>query len=266
MNDYDITLKNILTRLAGSALEGITGFAVERWHNVEFQAVRESRVGLLGETSGGQLVHIELQSSNHSRMATRMLEYAVDIRRRFDRFPEQLVLYVGYEPMRMESCLVAPWGTFSYRLIDIRELDAEPLLASHRLEENLIAILMRLRDESEAARLIYARIAATKPEERGGAIEELTILAGLRKLESVIRREIERMPITEDIMNHELIGPAIRKGRTEGERIVILRLIEKRFGPVPEWARRRIEDLSAPDLEPVELRLLDAGSLKDLLG
>ena len=86
------------------------------------------------------------------------------------------------------------------------------------------------------------------------------------------------MPITEDIMNHGVIGPAIRKGREEGvrlgreegellgQKLVILRLINKRFGPVPEWARQRIESLSASDLEPLELRLLDARSLEELLG
>jgi hypothetical protein len=274
MNEYDTALKRILTRLPAEALAGMTGFAVERWHNVELQMVRERRIDLLGETSGGQLVHIELQSTNHSQMARRMLEYALDIRRQFDRFPEQIVLYVGYDPMRMEGSLVEPWGTFSYRLMDIRELDAEPLLAGGRLEQNVIAILMRLRDEREAVKRIIGRIAAAKPEDRGPALAGLTILAGLRKLGSVIKREIERMPITEDILDHDLFGPVLRKERAEGreegellgQRLVILRLINKRFGPVPEWARQRIESLSASDLEPLELRLLDARSLEELLG
>jgi hypothetical protein len=55
------------------------------------------------------------------------------------------------------------------------------------------------------------------------------------------------------------------EGRMEGERRVVLRLIGRRFGPVPEWAKQRVEALSASDLEQVELRRLDALSLEDLL-
>ena len=52
----------------------------------------------------------------------------------------------------------------------------------------------------------------------------------------------------------------------EHERQVILRQIAKRFGPVPAAARKRIEALSAPKLEHIALRLLDAASLRELLG
>ena len=54
---------------------------------------------MLGETAQGTLVHIELQSANHVRMALRMLEYSVAIYRKFHRFPEQVVLYVGNAPI-----------------------------------------------------------------------------------------------------------------------------------------------------------------------
>jgi hypothetical protein len=55
------------------------------------------------------------------------------------------------------------------------------------------------------------------------------------------------------------------EGRLEGERCVVLRLMGRRFGPVPEWAKQRVEALAASDLEQVEIRLLDALSLEDLL-
>jgi predicted transposase YdaD len=105
-------------------------------------------------------------------------------------------------------------------------------------------------------------------------MQELTILAGLRKLETVLRQEVGKMPILDDIMDHDLFGPAIRQGREEGreegreqgERLVISRQIGKRFGAVPPWAKQRIEALTSLELEKVELRLLDAQSLEDLLG
>lgn len=74
------------------------------------------------------------------------------------------------------------------------------------------------------------------------------------------------MPILNDIMDHQVIGPAIRKGRLEGERSIILRQITRRFGPIPVSARKRIESFTAVKLERISLRLLDASSLKELLG
>ena len=86
------------------------------------------------------------------------------------------------------------------------------------------------------------------------------------------------MPILDDIMDHEVLGrerkrgialgraEGLAEGLSEGERRVVLRLIGKRFGSVPEWAKQRVEALSAADLEQVELRILDSPSLEGLLG
>jgi hypothetical protein len=78
------------------------------------------------------------------------------------------------------------------------------------------------------------------------------------------------MPITEDIMNHDILGPAIRegmdRGKELGEQTVVLRQIEKRFGSVPAWAHRRVQAMSVTEIEETALRLLDAASLEELLG
>jgi hypothetical protein len=49
MHEYDTALKSILMRLNGSVLAQLTGFAVERWHNVELPAVQNRRVDLPGQ-------------------------------------------------------------------------------------------------------------------------------------------------------------------------------------------------------------------------
>ena len=65
----------------------------------------------------------------------------------------------------------------------------------------------------------------------------------------------------------ELIGEqrGERKGKLEGELTVLRRLIEKRFGPIPAWAEERLAARSAPELEELSLRVLDAQSIEDLL-
>lgn len=76
MHEYDIALKSILMRRTGSLLTRITGLTVARWHNIEFPEVRNRRADLMGETAEGEFVHVELQSTNDSDMAQRMLEYS----------------------------------------------------------------------------------------------------------------------------------------------------------------------------------------------
>jgi hypothetical protein len=58
----------------------------------------------------------------------------------------------------------------------------------------------------------------------------------------------------------------LREGVEHGERTVLRKLIEKRFGAIPERAEQRFAKLSAVELEQLSLRLLDAQSLDELLG
>jgi hypothetical protein len=76
------------------------------------------------------------------------------------------------------------------------------------------------------------------------------------------------MPVLNDILSHEVIGPAIleglQKGRQEGRQEVVRRLMEKRFGPIPNRVEARLASLSGSELDEVAVRLLDAGSLEEL--
>jgi len=158
LHEYDTALKLLLRESADLAMRQIAG-DTPKWINVELPEVRNMRVDLLGETAGDQLIHIELQSRNDGRMALRMAEYCLGVCRLFERLPRQIVLYVGNESMRMAAELRGADVVFRYRLIDIRELDAEPLLASDQPGDNVIAILAQLRDRAGAVERIVQRLA-----------------------------------------------------------------------------------------------------------
>jgi flagellar biosynthesis/type III secretory pathway protein FliH len=92
------------------------------------------------------------------------------------------------------------------------------------------------------------------------------------------------MPILDDIMDHDLIGPAIRKGIKQGLKqgveqgirqgveqgiqrgeLAILRgMIDKRFGSLPAWVDERLTKLSTAELEELSLRFIDAKSVDEL--
>ena len=72
------------------------------------------------------------------------------------------------------------------------------------------------------------------------------------------------MPIQEDIMDHDLIGPAIRQGRTEGQIRLLLGLIEERFGIVPADVPRRMASMTPDELEATGRRIFKAAAIEDL--
>jgi predicted transposase YdaD len=252
--------------------------------------VQQTRVDLLFESAQSipELIHLELQSTNDPQLSLRMAEYSLRVYRKFQRFPRQIVLYVGDAEMRMPAELVSNNHICRFTIMDIRTLDSEPLLNSLLPADNVIAILTRLRDRKAAIRRILSRIATLETSARDAAFAQLLILAGLRKLGESIRTEVQAMPIMHDIMDHEIIGPAIRQGLQQGmqqgmqqglqqglqeglqqgrqqEGISILRRqMEKRFGPLSPAIEERLSGLSIAELEDLSLRVLDAQSVNDL--
>ena len=57
-----------------------------------------------------------------------------------------------------------------------------------------------------------------------------------------------------------------QEGRQEGEAAFLVRLLERRFGALPDWAKDRIATGDTVALEEWGLRVLDASSLEDVLG
>jgi predicted transposase YdaD len=268
MHEYDATLKLLLEHATDSLLTQVTGVKVARWLNVEMPQVQTRRADLLGATASGGLVHVELQSGNESDMALRMAEYALRIYRQFRKFPRQIVLYVGEPEVRMNAAWNEPDFSFRYTLIDIRNLDGAALLESSRIEDNVVAILTRLQDRASAVRKILARIASLEEPARRYAFAQFLIISGLRKLSSSVKEEAQKMPILNDILEHEVIGPAILQGRREGHQEgrceMVRRLLEKRFGPIPAWVEPRLAALSSSELDDAALRLLDATRIEEV--
>ena len=160
-----------------------------------------------------------------------------------------------------------------HRAVDIRELDGDRLLESEEIGNNVIAILARLRDQNDAVRRVVEKIAGLVVAGREAALGQLLILAGLRRLEETVEQEARKMPILNDILDNQVLGREFKRGlqegklegKLEGERKVLRRQIEKRFGPIPSWAEEQLASPSAAELEDLIVRVLDAGSLEDLL-
>jgi hypothetical protein len=76
------------------------------------------------------------------------------------------------------------------------------------------------------------------------------------------------MPILNDIMDHGVIGPAIRQGRREGKiegaAAIAQRQLTARFGPLSFTTKKRLAQLTLPELEDLAIHLLTAKGIRDL--
>ena len=261
MNDYDAALKMLLTERDSIAVQALSGWKVKRWHSVDLPRVKRFQLDLLGEISGDRLLHIELQSRNDPKMAVRMHDYGTAVMHKYGKYPEQLLIYAGRAPMQMPMNFRAnsKW-VFRYEAIDLRNVNGKKFLISEGLGDNILAILADHRDARKVVHTIVDRIAGLDKAEQPTRLEQLVVLAGLRKLFPIVQAEASRMPITEDILDHELIGPAIRKGQQR----MLRRQIRARFGTVPRWLEDRMSQASAKELDALGVHILKAKSLEDL--
>jgi predicted transposase YdaD len=284
MHTFDVVLK-LLLQQSKQILPQLAGVTVVNWLPTEFPRVQNRRLDLLGRMSNGQLVHFECQSTNHLYMPWRMAEYSLGVHREYGQFPLQFVLHVGREPLRKAANLPAPFESFRYVQIDVREIEGAPLLASTETSDTVFSILTRLSDQRRAVEQIVDKIASEPDsEQRGFYLEALLILAGLRGLEEKVEEEARKVPVFIDILENKVLGREYRRGHQEGiqeglqeglqegrqeglrqgERNLLRLQMEKRFGTLPEWASQRLEQLTEPELSDLGLRLFEAQTLEDL--
>jgi len=56
----------------------------------------------------------------------------------------------------------------------------------------------------------------------------------------------------------------LQQGIEKGEHNLLQQLMEKRFGPLPDWATEKLAQANSQQLETWGLKLLDAGSLDEV--
>jgi len=60
------------------------------------------------------------------------------------------------------------------------------------------------------------------------------------------------------------VAQGVEQGRLDGERALVLRLIQQRFGDAPATLRLRLQSASQAELDDLADRILDASSVDDL--
>ena len=123
-------VKAPLHRSKGLFSQRLFGGQVVEWVNVEQPKVTNLRVDLLARLANGSLRHVEVQAKNEPDIGRRQAEYYLGFHRLLNQHVEQVLLYVGREPLRMTPLFKTPAMQYQFELLDMSSVDGEPLLAS----------------------------------------------------------------------------------------------------------------------------------------
>ena len=259
------------------------------------------RVRLLGGANALLLVHVEVQGHLSSPQALqvfgwRMLEYSVLFRQRERRRGKTLLPPQVYslgilinQPTRSGD--VPPAGTLTYRndfltqetrftfpIVELEswrsrwdELDA--LALTNPFAVVIMAQLQAAGHPDKATRLAPLLDLTRRLYSYGYARDRIGAL--LRLVESMVRlptaletdyflaaRQLEQ----EHEMSYVTIAERMytQQGRVEGQADLLLRLIQRRFGSVPDGIQQRVHAAQAQDLETWSLNFVDAATLDDV--
>ncbi len=282
MHSKDITLKDIFEEIPQRLSKILAPAPIKELLPTNFPST-ELRVDFLARLEDESILHIEFQSFNDPNMPFRMLRYYLAILERYPNSPiKQLLVYVGNRKLRMKSRLRLRNLSFSYEILDIRQIDCKVLLESPDPMDRLLACLCKVEDEAYLIEKLIKTMESMNEEERKDYLLKALTLTELRpNLRIRLTEEVRHMPIVvrpEDIrlpkrkLKKDILyrlgleeGKQIglEEGRKEGEVIgiekgkhiglkegllksaqeMLIAIIEGKLGYVPEEIANRIREI-----------------------
>jgi len=211
-------------------------------------------------------------SRNQNLYELQMAGYYVEIYLASGKHPDQVLVYVGREKLRMRDHFKSPTMDFRFRVIDLRSLDGERFVASGEVGDQILSLLMRNR--RAAIRRILRTIATLDGRAREEALGQLVVIRGLRSITTEIEEEIRRVPILDSLLDHKILGREFKKGLQQGEAIgeargeakMLRRQLELRFKKLPKWVTDKLATATPTQLEVWGERFVEARSLAAIFG
>ena len=180
----------------------------------------------------------------------------------------QVVIYMGQERMRMKDHLDLGQIQVAYRLVDIREFDSQALIEAGNPGDYALAMLANGGVDRMGEIILRANVL---PEaERQRVFTQMLILAGLRGVSERLTIELNTMGVYVEVEQNaflrDLRDTSHARGRAEEASRILRRLLELKFGPLPNWAENRIHETTAAQVAKWTEEILKADSLEGVLG
>ena len=176
---YDKTLRELFSEVPTSLIKLLTNRNINKLLETSFPKI-EREADLIVELEDGEIFHLEIQSINDNFMPYRMLEYGLLINRTYKKFPKQMVLYVGIEKNKIKNSINLKKLSFSYDVIDIRDIDCNILINSNKIQDNVLAILCNIKNPNQFFDKITKKLLNLNNKQREEYLRKLVVLARLR--------------------------------------------------------------------------------------
>ena len=115
-------------------------------------------------------------------------------------------------------------------------------------------------------REILAKALTLKGAKRERLLAQLTVLAGLRRLDKAVRMELKQMSQYVDIQKNVILKEIWAEGKAEGAIALLTDLLHQRFGALPAWASARLRKATPAHMQKWSRMVLTASSLEGVLG
>jgi predicted transposase/invertase (TIGR01784 family) len=232
---------------------------------LSIEPIRADSVILLRLRS--QILHIEFQVKWDSDppLPLRFLDYWVRLYRLY-RVPITQVLVLLRPPAEgteIESAFVLGTTRHEFMVLKLWEQDPELFLGDPALLP--LAPLTQGIDSEALLSQVAKKVSTIESESQRREMSAYTqLMAGLRFNKKLIYRVFQEGMMRESVIYQDILQQGEQKGRQEGEMILILRLIARRFGTIPPSTETQIRSLPLPQLEDLGEALFDFSEVSDL--
>lgn len=291
MTDHDRLFKELLSTffieflelfipdLAGTIAPDSMRFLQQEYF-VDLTSGEEKVIDLLVEVKqAGEdmafLVHLEAQASSEANFSRRMFFYFARLYQKYLQRVYPIVVFSFDEPYREEphqhrlefptlKVLEFNFASIQLNRLNWRDfLNQSSPVAAALMAKMQIAPSERPKVKAECLRLLATlRLDPAKTRLISGFID--TYLRLNQQEEQVFQVEIGKIEATEREGIMEIVTSWMEQGMERGERSLVLRLLRRRVGELPEPIRTQIDTLPTPQLEALGEALLDFTNLSEL--
>ena len=270
--DSDVSLKYLFRYSKGILADMLFGPGPREFLNVELPQITNRRIDTVTRCADGMLRHAEFEGENRPNTQRRFTEYYLALHRLFDEHVQLTMVWTGKKRLRMRPVFKTPDLTYRFRVLNIRDFDGDPLLASPDWGDNIMALLTKV-DQEKAMDKVDSQLRGLHGEEQQAATVIYWVVSGIIGIEESVRRRTNMITM-EEMMKNKIIGPMLResreigeaKGAAQGRRAMLGRQLRQRFGAIPARIARRLESATPEQLEAAADRVLTATSISEVFG
>ena len=175
-----------------------------------------------------------------------------------ERFILRVLTALPPEDLSRDAALKAGLIALAHRAIECFEMMAEGLVGNETLQEQVFEYILLTYPDADMDAL-RANLRAAGVDEMEGLMGTMAEALMEQGMERGLERGLERGKI-EGLT--EGLERGMERGLERGKAEVLMRLMERRFGPLSRMVRDRIAGAGPDELDAWSDRILDAGDLE----